>query len=108
MASTISTSFPTGEDKKRVSRNGGFAPRWRKDGRELFFITGRDEVAAVTMAPGLEIGEPQVLFATDFVLYPFEPQWEVLGNGDSFLLASLSPLNPMFTVVLNWTAELER
>jgi eukaryotic-like serine/threonine-protein kinase len=32
-------SFPAFREKRRVSDNGGGAPLWRKDGRELFYVT---------------------------------------------------------------------
>ena len=50
----------------RVSDNGGGAPLWRKDGRELFYVTpdGRLMSVDVKCGPRLETGVPKVLFKT--------------------------------------------
>ena len=48
----------------RVSRNGGGQPRWRADGRELYFTDGEQLIAVpVAAAPSLELGAPMPLFA---------------------------------------------
>src|SRR5262249_41320951 len=39
--------FPSGEGKRQVSANGGMAPRWRRDGKELFFMTPQSKMASV-------------------------------------------------------------
>ena len=47
-----------------VSIDGGGTPRWRRDGRELFFLAGT-RVMAVSVTPaadGLAIGAPAMLF----------------------------------------------
>ena len=47
-----------------VSRSGGTAPRWRADGKELFFITPDDAIVSVPVSvrPVLEVGSPTTLF----------------------------------------------
>jgi eukaryotic-like serine/threonine-protein kinase len=59
--------FPDATDRWRVSTEGGSAPFWRSDGRELFFLDGSSQlsVVAVLAAPGarsLSFGAPEVLF----------------------------------------------
>jgi Tol biopolymer transport system component len=48
----------------RVSVGGGTQPRWRRDGRELFYIGAGDRLfaAAVTTAPRLTVDQPKPLF----------------------------------------------
>ena len=45
-------SFPGGESRVRVSTGGGFAPRWRGDGRELFYRTRSGQLMAVPFTAG--------------------------------------------------------
>jgi serine/threonine protein kinase/WD40 repeat protein len=57
--------FPPTGAKWAVSQSGGIAPRWRRDGRELFFIQPSDQnVMAVPVGPGAtpQIGKPVPLF----------------------------------------------
>jgi eukaryotic-like serine/threonine-protein kinase len=53
----------TGE-RHLVSRSGAAALRWRRDGRELFYLAGNGRLYAVpvTLSPKLKIGEPAPLF----------------------------------------------
>ncbi|HXV64836.1 MAG TPA: winged helix-turn-helix domain-containing protein, partial [Vicinamibacteria bacterium] len=39
--------FPDGTNKKRISLHGGTHPRWRQDGKELFFWGGANRVGTV-------------------------------------------------------------
>ncbi len=57
-------SFPAGAGKFRVSTDGGSQPRWRRDGKELFFISATARLMAVDVktAPSFESGTPQELF----------------------------------------------
>jgi hypothetical protein len=53
-------------NKKRVSVNGGFNPMWRKDGRELYFMTEDRALMAVsvqTSNAALELSPPSSLFS---------------------------------------------
>ena len=57
--------FPdTRVTKRQVSLNGGFAPRWSRDGRELFFVDETTTLFAVPISPGpvFAPGSPQRLF----------------------------------------------
>jgi serine/threonine protein kinase/Tol biopolymer transport system component len=55
--------FPDGAGKWQVSVNGGAQPRWRHDGKELYFVEG-DALKAVSVSTeqGFALGQPQVLF----------------------------------------------
>ena len=58
--------FPGGEGFFKISRDGGRDPRWRDDGRELFFLTldGMLMAAGIETAKGLQPTVPQPLFHT--------------------------------------------
>ena len=66
--------FPTGAGKWQVSTSGGSFPRWRRDGRELFYMEvgpGVDStLMAVEINPSgstLERGTPKELFDSGYV-----------------------------------------
>ena len=49
-----------------VSRGGGIAPRWRGDGREIYYLAPDGKMMAVAVGPGQEfhVGTPTALFQT--------------------------------------------
>ena len=78
-------SFPSGRTKFQVSTTDGLRPRWRADGRELYYATGfgGQPLMAVSVEPGgqgLTLGRPQPLFsfsppsvAHDTPFFPVRP-----------------------------------
>jgi Tol biopolymer transport system component len=91
-----------------VSRGGGTAPRWRGDGRELFYLAPNGKVMAVEVRAGqaFDAGAPTALFQTP----PGAIVGDVTPDGKRFLL--VTPVGPSasapFTVVLNWAAGLTK
>src|SRR5260370_35785479 len=49
-----------------ASNGGGYQPRWRKDGKELFYFTGDGKLMAVDVTAGstLKLAGPHMLFST--------------------------------------------
>jgi dipeptidyl aminopeptidase/acylaminoacyl peptidase len=103
--------FPGPGGKWQVSNAGGTQPRWRRDGKEIFYLSpdGRLMSAAVETAPGsptFKASPPVELFATSVlgISVPNRQQYAVSADGQRFLLnvpaenASVSPI----TVILNW------
>ena len=85
-----------------VSKGGGIAPRWRGDGKELFYLTANGTVTSVTLATdrSMVIGPPTGLFQVPGA----DADWAVTRDGERFLLAApagQSTPSP-FTVVFNW------
>ena len=109
-------SFPAGGGKWQVSTSGGVQPRWRHDGKELFYVSPDGKMMSVTVKAGatFEAGTPESLFQTRiFGLGPnqyFSQQYDVTPDGQRFLLnvdvadANVTPL----TVVLDWTAAAQK
>jgi serine/threonine protein kinase len=108
--------FPSFSSKWQVSRNdGGEEPRWRRDGKELFYLApdGRLMAAEIRVGSGFETGSPTVLFQT----HPRQPisamdffSYDVTADGQRFLVntkvdtSNSAPLS----VILNWASELEK
>ena len=78
--------FPPGETVHPVSRTGGWAPRWRHDGKELFFVSRDARMMAVGVDPatGTTVGVPRDLFPTDFRPENNRP-YDVTRDGQRFL-----------------------
>jgi len=97
-------------EKLRLSTNGGGQPRWRKDGRELFYLAFDGTMMAVPITAGatLSPGIPESLFQTGITVNPVLDQFAVTGDGQRFLLAVPLEFAPPITVVLNWTALLKK
>jgi Tol biopolymer transport system component len=105
-------SFPAPGARVQVSGSGGSFPRWRKDGKELFYLAtdGRLMVATVRDQGGrLEFGTPSALFripeAFGYRVYPYD----VSADGQRILAlmpdaAESAPL----TVLINWQAGLKK
>jgi Tol biopolymer transport system component len=88
----------------RVSPDGGFQARWRRDGRELFYLTRADEVVAVSIEPGGDapiVGAPVVLFKAP--LLGWNDLYDVSADGRRFLVLTGEQYRPTSaTVLLNW------
>jgi Tol biopolymer transport system component len=59
-------SFPTPGGKWTISKDGGTAPVWSRDGKELFFLGADSKLMAVEIRSGakFEAGAPKTLFHT--------------------------------------------
>jgi Tol biopolymer transport system component len=102
--------FPDGDGKWQISPHGGIEPRWRRDGRELFYIAADQQMMAVPIHSGVpfQFGPPTALFETRATISTGAPagrQYVVTSDGRRFLINQ--PVGPrQITVVLNWTAAL--
>jgi Tol biopolymer transport system component len=99
--------FPDGGERTRVSLNGGFQPQWRRDGKELYYLTSEGAVMAVPLKSGSVFGrEPAVqLFkerfrddGASFLRRDFLPG----GDGDRFLLNLQAGAQVPMTAIRNW------
>jgi len=103
-------SFPAADRKRQISTKGGAAPRWRSDGRELYYLALDGTLMAVDMKAGAEIepGAPRALFGTGLAVVGNSDQYDATADGKRFLvLKPVSDTAPApITVVLNWTALL--
>jgi eukaryotic-like serine/threonine-protein kinase len=87
-----------------ISNGFGVEPRWRGDGRELYYRSrgGRLMSDEIATSPAFRAGNPQPLGVLTFGL------WDSAADGRRFLL-SVNKRGPQpYTVVLNWQAGLKR
>jgi len=105
-------SFPATDQKRQISTISGAQPRWRRDGKELYYLTLDGKMMAVDIKADAKIepGIPHTLFNTGLVVDPTNPQYAVTPDGQRFLLLkSLTEATPIpITVAINWTALLKK
>jgi len=103
--------FPGPGGKWQVSTGGGTWPRWRRDGKEIFYLSPDNKVmAAEVKANGssFEIGAVRALFETR----PYRSggaAFDVSADGQRFIVdyAGEQP-TAAITLVVNWTADLRK
>jgi serine/threonine protein kinase len=106
-------SFPVSGGKWQVSTSGGGQPRWRADGKELFYISAAGKLMAVdvkSMADSLEFGVPKPLFDVRTTPMPVGFNYDVSRDGQRFLVnvgIDETPPSPLI-VVTNWLADRKR
>jgi serine/threonine protein kinase len=111
--------FPDAGGQTQASTNGGAQVRWRRDGKELFYIAldGRLMAVPIRIASNprtIEAGSPVPLFATrvgsasypNNWLYDVNWQYDVSVDGQRFLMNTIIEEAPSpITVILNWKAK---
>jgi Tol biopolymer transport system component/predicted Ser/Thr protein kinase len=105
-------TVPRSDFKVAVSNAGGYEPRWRADGREVFYLSEDRKLMAVPVEPGRTFGRPKELFQTRIVaerVTAVRTHYSPNRDGTRFLVNTQSGEAPptSITVVLNWTAGLE-
>jgi Tol biopolymer transport system component len=107
--------FPAASGQTQISIAGGMQPEWRRDGKELFYISADGKLTAVpvtTDGPTFSAGTPQALFDVDVPEPnpPFPTDYAVTADGQRFLFNTIvdQPTRPSLTVILNWTADFKK
>lgn len=103
-------AFPTLKEKQQVSKGGGSQAKWRKDGKELFYVTVDGKVMSIDVRRGakLETSTPKVLFQVPFRLEEREIEYAVTGDGQRFIFGEPVEARKWLNVVVNWTAGLKK
>ena len=103
--------FPGPGGKWQVSSGGGDFPRWRRDGKELFYFSLDNKMMAVEIkasGSSFVIGAVRQLFETR----AYRSQvgaYDVTADGQRFILAyEPGQPNEAITLVENWDAESKR
>ena len=109
------TSFPDAKGKWQISNTGGEQPRWRADGKELFYLSSGAKimVAPVRIGNNFQAGTPAMLFQADprdLVATSEQLAYDVSRDGKEILVntAIKSADTQPATVLLNWSEKLER
>jgi hypothetical protein len=103
-------SFPSFAGKRQVSSGGGCQARWRKDGKELFYLDLKGRLMAIDVSTDQSFvaGAPSPLFQTPIVVNPIIDQYAVTGDGQRFIMGTPIGEEEPITVMVNWAAGLKR
>lgn len=109
-------SFPASGGKWMISTDGGAQPQWRRDGKELFYISADRKLMAVDVKGNgstFEASVPKALFdlRLQTPALPGPRNFYIAAvDGKRFLVTSVSEerLTTPTTVVMNWTADLKK
>ena len=98
-------AFPGANGKRQISTAGGNFPRWRRDGKEIFWLAPDDMLMAASVigeGPGVQVTGIKALFATRHL--PSDFPYDVAADGQGFLVISVpdDASASDITVVVNW------
>jgi eukaryotic-like serine/threonine-protein kinase len=108
--------FPESSGNKwKISNSGGWQPRWRGDGQELFYITPDGQLMTVAVRTGyspaqFSAGAPQPLFQTSTLADPSSLYfcYDTTADGRRFLINNVPGGRGLaINVVVNWQAGLK-
>jgi hypothetical protein len=100
----------------KVSTGGGAEPRWRRDGKELFYLAPDGKVIAVPVVPGgstFQAGAGVPLFQThrrEHISSTDLFSYDVSADGQRFLVSTgvEGSTDSTLTAVLNWAKDLKK
>jgi Tol biopolymer transport system component len=100
--------------KFQISPDGGSAPRWRKDGRELYYVDSQGRIVAVPVSTdaAFRFDKPMRLVnLPSAVPSNFTSPYDAAADGQRFLLTipttRLAATDPPLIVTLNWATALK-
>jgi hypothetical protein len=105
---TGSGSVTSPGSKVQISPGGGRCPRWRRDGKEIFYFGSGNQMMAAEVearSNSLEARKAQPLFRAVVLTAAFSP-YDVTPDGKRFVINTGSTPNTPLTLVVNWTARL--
>ncbi|HET7451872.1 MAG TPA: hypothetical protein VFL12_03980, partial [Thermoanaerobaculia bacterium] len=105
--------FPTGSGRWQVSTGDGYEPRWRQDGKAIFYVGGDNALyeAALSTAGGIQVGAVKELFRAGDLPQTAEWHYDVAPDGNRFLFvvpAEDQPKSSTITLVTNWSRAVRK
>ena len=104
--------FPGPGRAEKISTSGGGSPRWRADGRELYYMTVGGKVMAVpisTQGSTIVPGTPSTLFQPLVAGGPWSTvsgnlrqQYDVSADGRFLMNVTTEETSSPITLILNW------
>ena len=100
-------SFPAPGLKRTISVGGGAQPQWRRDGRELYYLSPRGILMSVDVRSGaaIDVGRPKPLFRLPIEgdIIGYRNQYAVAADGARFVVDAGPQRDPL-NVVVTWNA----
>ena len=107
------TDFPARGNRVQVSTDGGSEPVWARNGKELFYRSGKKLFSVpVTFGTHFAAGTPKLLFEHEFVFSSEKGNaYDASADGQRFYFVqqeSRADQEALLNFVLNWSEELTR
>ncbi|HXH50835.1 MAG TPA: hypothetical protein VNM47_15940, partial [Terriglobia bacterium] len=105
--------FLHGSGKWQISSDGGYLPRWRHNGKELFYVSSNLDLMSTdvsTTSDSFSVGKAHTLFQAHMLaLSTAAGSFDVTADGKKFAIvaATHEPSEPL-TLVTNWPALLKK
>ena len=100
-------AFPGPGERWQISTEGGIQPRWRRDGKELFYLSLDLSLMSVEFrgsGASVEPGVPTVLFEP----HPLPNFFDAAADGRFLIVSSGVEQSPPITLVQNWASGLKK
>jgi len=107
------SSFPQAKGKWQVSFTGGQSPRWRKDGRELFYCRTDGALMVAEVTPGRDsfaVGSATQVTERRIFQSSLGAPYDVFPDGQRLIMPAVKSqsMHAPLTLITNWTAELKK
>jgi len=101
--------FPNPTGKWQISTDGGTAPRWARDGKEVYFVNAEGKLMAAPVriaASSFDYDAPVPLFQTRIYNNVYKQQYAVAADGRFLINQVMEEASPTpITLLLNWKAR---
>jgi len=105
------TNFPQPSGKWQISTAGGSQPRWRRDGKALYYM-GIDRTvmeASITLRGDvIDVGTVQPYLKTSAITLRFGGAYDVAPDGRILVNSTMGDDTRTITMIANWQAELPK
>jgi len=105
------TNFPQPSGKWQISTAGGSQPRWRRDGKALYYM-GIDRTvmeASITLhGDAIDIGAVQPYLKTNAITLRFGGAYDVAADGRVLVNSTMGDDTRTITMIASWPAELPK
>ena len=97
-----------------VSIEGGRYPRWRRDGKAVYYLSPDSKLVEVEVlqGPSFKVGIPKPLFEARALNSPDAAgwTWDISKDGQRFLfnIQTIQPTNSPLTVITKWQSKLKK
>ena len=109
-----STDQDARSGKWQISADGGVEPKWRRDGRELYYLNLDGKLMSVAIGgPPFTAGRPVGLFQTPLTVNRAQPtryrRYDIAPNGRFLMvIPSAAGVPTPYSVIVNWTVGLDK
>ena len=110
LANPISKQTLGSGSKWQISTHGGRSPRWRGDGKEIYWLSPQGQIMAAQIENNdnaIEVHTPETVLRAGIEMVIFEP-YDVTRDGKRFIVNTLSDMDDPLTLMVNWNARLKQ